>query len=139
MADEAQVAEGVADKYEALRPHLDERQRRLLLGAEARQLGRGGIKGGRDRHRGAPGHGCARSGRAGRRSSKQEQRFREHSRIHHPTCPTVKSKLRAFAEALTFLSWQASATCVPFRVEVGWPVSDGVQLPHDVAERRDDR
>jgi hypothetical protein len=37
MADEAQVAEGVADRYEALRPHLDERQRRLLLGAEARQ------------------------------------------------------------------------------------------------------
>jgi len=27
-----------------MRPHLDERQRRLLLGVEARQLGRGGIK-----------------------------------------------------------------------------------------------
>jgi Rhodopirellula transposase DDE domain len=43
MANGGQGVEGVADKYEALRPHLDERQRRLLLGAEARQLGRGGI------------------------------------------------------------------------------------------------
>jgi hypothetical protein len=44
MAESEQAAESVADKYAALRPHLDERQRRLLLGAEARQLGRGGIK-----------------------------------------------------------------------------------------------
>ena len=34
----------VAQLYEALRPHLDERQRRLLLGAEAARLGRGGVK-----------------------------------------------------------------------------------------------
>ena len=39
-----QAAESVARRYAALRPHLDERQRRLLLGAEARELGRGGIK-----------------------------------------------------------------------------------------------
>ena len=39
-----QVVECVARKYALLRPHLDERQRRLLLGAEARELGRGGIK-----------------------------------------------------------------------------------------------
>ena len=44
MADGMQVAESVARKYAVLRPHLDERQRRLLLGAEARELGRGGIK-----------------------------------------------------------------------------------------------
>jgi len=37
-------AESVASRYAVLRPHLDERQRRLLLGVEARQLGRGGIK-----------------------------------------------------------------------------------------------
>ena len=37
-------AEAVASKYAALRPHLDERQRRLLLGVEAQKLGRGGIK-----------------------------------------------------------------------------------------------
>ena len=36
--------ERVAQLYETLRPHLDERQRRLLLGAEAARLGRGGIK-----------------------------------------------------------------------------------------------
>src|SRR5260370_30754962 len=36
--------ERVARLYELLRPHLDERQRRLLLGAEALELGRGGIK-----------------------------------------------------------------------------------------------
>ena len=40
----AQAAESVARKYAVLRPHLDERQRRLLLGAEASELGRGGIK-----------------------------------------------------------------------------------------------
>jgi hypothetical protein len=39
----AQAAESVARKYAVLRPHLDERQRRLL-GAEAHELGRGGIK-----------------------------------------------------------------------------------------------
>jgi len=44
MADSAQVAESVARKYAVLRPHLDERQRRLLLGLEAQELGRGGIK-----------------------------------------------------------------------------------------------
>ena len=44
MADRAQVAESVARKYAVLRPHLDERQRRLLLGLEAQELGRGGIK-----------------------------------------------------------------------------------------------
>jgi hypothetical protein len=40
----ALAAESAARKYAVLRPHLDERQRRLLLGAEARELGRGGIK-----------------------------------------------------------------------------------------------
>ena len=44
MADGVQVAEAAARKYAVLRPHLDERQRRLLLGAEAAELGRGGIK-----------------------------------------------------------------------------------------------
>lgn len=44
MSDMAQVAESVARKYAVLRPHLDERQRRLVLGLEATDLGRGGIK-----------------------------------------------------------------------------------------------
>jgi Rhodopirellula transposase DDE domain len=35
--------ERLAAKLAVLLPHLDERQRRLLLGAEARELGRGGI------------------------------------------------------------------------------------------------
>lgn len=35
-------AESLARRYEALRPHLSERQRRLWLGAEARELGPGG-------------------------------------------------------------------------------------------------
>ena len=42
------VAEGfgelLAAKFEVLFPHLDERQRRLLMGAEARVLGHGGIR-----------------------------------------------------------------------------------------------
>jgi hypothetical protein len=44
MADGGQVAESVARRYAVLRPHLDERQRRLLLGVEAAHLGRGGSK-----------------------------------------------------------------------------------------------
>ncbi len=43
MAGMAEAAESAASRYAVLRPHLDERQRRLLLGVEARQLGRGGI------------------------------------------------------------------------------------------------
>lgn len=35
--------EVLAAKFAVVLPHLDERQRRLLLGAEARSLGRGGI------------------------------------------------------------------------------------------------
>lgn len=40
----AAAGERVARLYGLLRPHLDERQRRLLLGSEALELGRGGIK-----------------------------------------------------------------------------------------------
>lgn len=36
--------EALAAKFAALLPHLNERQRRLVLGAEARALGRGGVK-----------------------------------------------------------------------------------------------
>ncbi len=39
-----QSKEALAAKFAALLPHLDERQRRLLMGAEARSLGHGGIK-----------------------------------------------------------------------------------------------
>src|SRR5438132_1263543 len=35
---------GLSAKFDALLPHLDERQRRLVLGAEARWLGHGGIE-----------------------------------------------------------------------------------------------
>src|SRR6476646_11736098 len=35
---------GLAAKFESIFPHLDERQRRLLAGAEARTLGHGGIR-----------------------------------------------------------------------------------------------
>jgi len=38
------VEDAVARKTASLWPHLDERQRRLVLGAEARELGRGGVK-----------------------------------------------------------------------------------------------
>jgi hypothetical protein len=44
MAVDMQVAEAAGRRYAALRAHLDERQRRLLLGVEATELGRGGIK-----------------------------------------------------------------------------------------------
>ena len=42
MAGDAQIGESVARRYAVLRPHLDERQRRLVLAAEAAELGRGG-------------------------------------------------------------------------------------------------
>ena len=38
------TGEMLAAKFETILPHLDERQRRLLLGAEARALGHGGIR-----------------------------------------------------------------------------------------------
>src|SRR5690349_11234293 len=44
MASDAQVSDSVARRYAVLRPYLDERQCRLVLGAEAAELGRGGIK-----------------------------------------------------------------------------------------------
>jgi transposase len=39
-----EMQQSLAGKFEALFPHLDERQRRLLAGAEARALGHGGIR-----------------------------------------------------------------------------------------------
>ena len=44
MPDGMPPVDSVARKYAVLRPHLDERQRRLFLVAEAREFGRGGIK-----------------------------------------------------------------------------------------------
>jgi Rhodopirellula transposase DDE domain len=38
------TGEVLAAKFQAIFPHLDERQRRLLMGAEARALGHGGIR-----------------------------------------------------------------------------------------------
>src|SRR5947209_17850173 len=39
-----EVGDVLAAKFQAVFPHLDERQRRLLMGAEARVLGHGGIR-----------------------------------------------------------------------------------------------
>jgi len=44
MAVDEDVAAVLASKFQAIFPHLDERQRRLLAGAEARSLGHGGIR-----------------------------------------------------------------------------------------------
>ena len=44
MGDLVVTRQMLAAKFEAIWPHLDERQRRLLLGAEARVLGHGGIR-----------------------------------------------------------------------------------------------
>jgi len=44
MADLALVEESIADRYERIRPWLNERQRRVWLGNEALALGYGGIK-----------------------------------------------------------------------------------------------
>jgi transposase len=44
MAVTVETEQVLAAKFEVIFPHLDERQRRLLMGAEARTLGRGGIR-----------------------------------------------------------------------------------------------
>jgi transposase len=44
MAVAVEVEESLAAKFPVLLPHLDERQRRLYLGSEARSLGHGGIE-----------------------------------------------------------------------------------------------
>ena len=38
------VMESLVGRYDALKAHLNERQRRLWLGAEARELGSGGVR-----------------------------------------------------------------------------------------------
>jgi len=43
MSSDGQVKESVARRYAVLRPYLDERRRRLVLAAEAAELGRSGI------------------------------------------------------------------------------------------------
>ncbi len=44
MGGAEESGHGLAAKFGAIFPHLDERQRRLLMGAEARALGHGGIR-----------------------------------------------------------------------------------------------
>jgi Rhodopirellula transposase DDE domain len=44
MGGDEDAGQALAAKFGAIFPHLDERQRRLLMGAEARALGHGGIR-----------------------------------------------------------------------------------------------
>jgi hypothetical protein len=44
MGRKEEAAQVLAAKCAVIFPHLDERQRRLLMGAEARALGHGGIR-----------------------------------------------------------------------------------------------
>jgi hypothetical protein len=44
MAIAVEIEESLAAKFPVLLPHLDERQRRLYLGSEARSLGHGGVE-----------------------------------------------------------------------------------------------
>ena len=44
VAPKMVTVEMLAAKFGSILPHLDERQRRLLLGCEARALGHGGIR-----------------------------------------------------------------------------------------------
>jgi len=44
MGGDEEPGQVLAAKFQAIFPHLDERQRRLLMGAEARALGHGGIR-----------------------------------------------------------------------------------------------
>jgi hypothetical protein len=44
MGGKEEAAQVLAAKFAVIFPHLDERQRRLLMAAEARALGHGGIR-----------------------------------------------------------------------------------------------
>src|SRR5437762_13922046 len=44
MGGKEEAAQVLAAKFAVIFPHLDERQRRLLMGAEARSLGHGGVR-----------------------------------------------------------------------------------------------
>ena len=44
MGHTEETRQVLAAKFQAVFPHLDERQRRLVMGAEARSLGHGGIR-----------------------------------------------------------------------------------------------
>ena len=44
MGGKEEAGQVLAAKFAVIFPHLDERQRRLLMGAEARALGHGGIR-----------------------------------------------------------------------------------------------
>jgi Rhodopirellula transposase DDE domain len=44
MGSNEEAVQMMAAKFQAIFPHLDERQRRLMMGAEARALGHGGIR-----------------------------------------------------------------------------------------------
>jgi len=44
MAISSDVRDQLALRFEVLLPHMNERQRRLLLAAEARLLGHGGVR-----------------------------------------------------------------------------------------------
>src|SRR5512140_1564130 len=44
MGSKEEAVQVLTAKFGAIFPHLDERQRRLLMGAEARALGHGGIR-----------------------------------------------------------------------------------------------
>ena len=81
MADVGQLMDMVAHRYALLRPHLDERQRRLLLGAEAVELGRGGVK--------------AVAGATGAHPDTVARGKREVEGVVEPTDPVARSRVRA--------------------------------------------
>src|SRR5258708_35604686 len=66
MAISEGAARALAAKFMVMLPHLDERQRRLYLGSEARALGHGGVPGGaRGGGGGRPAGGWGGRGRGG--------------------------------------------------------------------------
>jgi hypothetical protein len=129
--------EALAEKLEAVLPHLDERQRRLTLAAEARALGHGGIaavarvagasrdtirKGVRELEAGAPVSGRVRAAGAGRPRAdaaqpglaKALQSLVEPVTRGHPESPLrwVAKSLRELVGALAQMGYAASTTVV---------------------------
>ena len=129
--------EALAEKLGAVLPHLDERQRRLTLAAEARALGRGGIaavarvagasrdtirKGIRELEAGAPVSGRVRAAGAGRPRADAAQpglaealeSLVEPVTRGHPESPLrwVAKSLRELVGALAGMGYGASTTVV---------------------------
>ena len=104
-------------RYDAIRPHLTERQRRVWLGSEARELGSGGVDG-RGRGAGLARHGAAWTQRARRSRTTTggplawSWRGRKRAEEHDPALPAALDALvdpDSRGDPMTPLRWTSKS------------------------------